>query len=237
MHLPRIDIANRSVQKVLVVTALLLGLAFAYFATSVVPFCYRPREAKVRALRERVARLVTEVEQAKRTAANLPRLEQEMDVLHARWEQATNLLPPEKEVAALLRKVTVAGHQAGVEFLVFEPSTPVPKTFYTEHPVSVKVRGGYHDFGTFLARLANMTRIVNVSDLDLKGLVETMDRTRRDARERDDTVEASLTVTAYSLGATEAAAVAESAAKPAGPSRGSGPIGTGRKESPDASDE
>jgi type IV pilus assembly protein PilO len=238
LRFPRIDITNRAVQKALLVSGGLLAVVFLFFFTSFLPFFYPPREAQVKALRERVAKLTTEVEQAKRTAANLPRLEKEMEALHVKWELATKLLPPEKEVAALLRKVTVAGTQAGIEFLLFEPSTPAPQTFYTEHPVSVKVRGGYHDFGTFLSRLANMTRIVNVTNMDLHGLAENRDAPRRDGRrERGDTVEAAMTVTAYSLGAAEAAAVDAQTPTSRNEVKGNGTVGQRRKESPPPTDE
>lgn len=237
MRLPKFDITNRSVQKGLALSVVLLSVVGVYFFTSFLPFFYPPRELKVKELREKVAKLTTEVEQAKRTAANLPRLEKEMEALHVRWEQATLLLPPAKEVAALLRKVTVAGQQAGIEFLVFEPVSPVPQTFYTEHPVTVKVRGGYHDFGVFLSRLANMTRIVNVTELDLKGLADNRDDPRRNKRERDDTVEAAMSITAYSLGAEEVAAAETNAAKPGNEVKKHGPIGVGRAQRPDPEDE
>ncbi len=225
MRLPKIDFANKTFQKGLILSAGLLAIVGVFFFTSFLPFFYPPRELKVKALRETVSKLTTEVEQAKRTAANLPRLEKEMAELHARWELATNLLPEAKEVAALLRKVTVAGQTAGIEFLTFEPSVPEPKTFYTEHPVSVKVRGGYHDFGQFLSRLANMTRIVNVRNLDLHGVSDHRDDPKARMSERDDTIEASMIVSAYSLGADEAAAVQADAAAAAKAQYGAGKSG------------
>lgn len=206
MRLPAIDFTNRKVQVTLLITAGILAVLYLYFFTRFMPFFYPAREVKVTELRERVGKLTTEVEQAKRTTANLPRLEKEMTELHARWELATNLLPPEKEIAVLLRKVTVAGQQAGIEFLNFEPSATMAQNFYTEHPVSVKVTGGYHEFGNFIARLANMSRIVNVSDLTLAGVSAERDKGDK-KKEFNETVEASMTITAYSIGATETAAI------------------------------
>src|SRR5262245_4753862 len=121
MKLPTIDFTSRNTQIGLAATAGVLGILYFYFFTHFLPLCYPAREVKVTELRERVGKLTTEVEQAKRTTANLPRLEKEMTELHARWELATNLLPPEKEIAVLLRKVTVAGQQAGIDFQNFEP--------------------------------------------------------------------------------------------------------------------
>jgi type IV pilus assembly protein PilO len=207
MRLPSIDLKSRSVQIVLLVTGGCLAVLYMYFFTGFMPFFYPPREAKVTELREKVGKLTTEVEQAKRTTANLPRLEKEMTELHAKWEVATTLLPPEKEIAILLRKVTVSGQQAGVEFLNFEPMAQVPQNFYVEHPVGVKVTGGYHEFGNFLARLANMTRIVNVRDLSLVGISADRDKGDKATEDLDQTVEATMTITAYSIGEAETAAI------------------------------
>src|SRR5262245_50167612 len=126
MRIPKFDFANKTTQKALMLSAGLIAVVGVYYFASFLPVLDQPRDTGLKGVREKVAELTTEVEQAKRTAANVPRLEKEMTELHARWEQATNLLPDEKEVAALLRKVTVAGQTAGVEFLNFEPQPPVP---------------------------------------------------------------------------------------------------------------
>ena len=224
MRFPTIDLKNRSVQVGLLLTGASLGALYLYFFTGFLPFFYPRREVKVTELREKVGKLTTEVEQAKRTTANLPRLEKEMAELHARWELATNLLPPDKEIAVLLRKVTVAGQQAGIAFLNFEPGSEVPENFYVAHPVAVKVTGGYHEFGNFLARLANMTRIVNVSDLALAGISADRDKGDKKNESRDQTVEATMTVTAYSIGAAETAAIEAEKASAANDKAGGNPL-------------
>ena len=227
MRLPKPDLANPHVQRGLMLSAIVLVVIFFFFCTNFLPFFYSPREQMIAKLSTRVEKLTAEVEQAKRTTANLPRLKAEMAELHVRWEEATQLLPPLKEIDVLLRKVTVAGHEAGVDFHLFEPSDPVPGTFYTEHPVSVLVQGGYHDVGGFLASLAGMTRIVNVSELDLKALDQ--ERIARDDGEVTTTVEAALTVTAYSLGVEQVDAGDPNGHSPAAGSGSSGQASGGRR--------
>ena len=223
MRFPTLDLKNRSVQIVLLLTGGCLAVLYLYFFTGFLTFFYPRREAKVTELREKVGKLTTEVEQAKRTTANLPRLEKEMAELHERWQLATNLLPPEREIAILLRKVTVSGQQAGIEFLNFEPAAEIPQNFYVEHPVGVKVTGGYHEFGDFLARLANMTRIVNVSELSLSGVSADRDRGEK-KDDRNETVEATMTITAYSIGAAETDAIEAQRTSAAGNNGGGNPL-------------
>ena len=96
-------------------------------------------------------------------------------------------------MSSLLRAVTVLGDQSGVVFVLFRPLPPLPAQYYTEHPVEVKVEGGYHEVGTFLGELANMERIVTVSDLSIE--------TAKDSPENKPAA-ASFIAKTYTLGGT-----------------------------------
>ena len=37
-----------------------------------------------------------------------------------------------------------------------------------DHPVELKLLGTYHDFGLFFEKIANLSRIVNVADLEME---------------------------------------------------------------------
>jgi type IV pilus assembly protein PilO len=121
----------------------------------------------------------------------MAKLESEYSEMHRRWILARELLPPDKEVAALLRKVTIAGTRAGVEFTMFQPMGQVPQQDYTENPVQVAVVGNYHQIATFLSNIANLSRIVNVADLKIRSYYS--------ADETDKTAKAEFVATAYSL--------------------------------------
>jgi hypothetical protein len=54
MRLPKIDFANRTFQKGLVLSAGLTAVVGVYFFASFLPFLYQPRELEVKALRETV---------------------------------------------------------------------------------------------------------------------------------------------------------------------------------------
>ena len=64
--------------------------------------------------------------------------------------------------------MTLVGDQSGVDFLLFRPLPAQAAQYYTEYPIEVKVEGGYHEVGAFLGELANMERIVTVSDLTIE---------------------------------------------------------------------
>lgn len=200
-------------QRIVIGAIALAAAGYVYFGTSFLPFSYPVRKAKIEALEKEHEKLAAEVEKARRVVGDLARLEAEYERLHDQWLSAQELLPEEKEMPDLLKQVTMAGSRAGIEFALFQPGAQVGKEFHTEHPITVTVRGNYHQVGSFLGRLSNMERIVNVSALALgqpkeaKGKKKTSTRkTKTDdaapkgmAMRSNNTVEAKFTLTAYTL--------------------------------------
>ncbi len=197
------NLKDPKVQKIMLGVMTLFILSYVYFGTNFLPFSYPVRRAKIKALEKEYARLSTELEKARRMVGKLADLEAEYARLHDQWEMAQELLPERKEMPDLLRKVTAAGEKAGVQFALFEPQPAVPHDFYADHPVKVKVRGGYHQVGIFLSRLANLPRIVNVSKLELSAFDPKGERKagkgQRRSLARVNTVEAAFTLSAYTL--------------------------------------
>lgn len=177
-------------------------LSYVYFGTSFLPFNYPVRKAKIEALEKEHATLSAELEKARKMVGNLARLEAEYERLHDQWLSAQDLLPEEKEMPELLRQVTTAGNKSGVRFALFEPQPPTPREFFSEHPIKIKVRGNYHQVGIFLSRLANMSRIVNVSKLELvttDGSKAGKKKGKTQAARNMNTVEANFTLSAFTL--------------------------------------
>jgi type IV pilus assembly protein PilO len=76
-------------------------------------------------------------------------------------------LPDKTEVADLLVDVSQTGLAAGLEFELFNPQNEIPKDFYAELPISIRVIGNYHEFGNFVSGVAALPRIVTVSDITI----------------------------------------------------------------------
>jgi type IV pilus assembly protein PilO len=155
-------------QKILIGCLALAAGGYIYFGTSLLPFNYPVRKAKIQELSAEHEKLAAEVEKARKVVGDLSRLEAEYERLHDQWESAQELLPEEKEMPDLLRQVTTAGSRSGVEFALFEPEAPVPHDLYTDHPITVTVRGNYHQVAQFLDRVGKLDRIVNVSNIIVK---------------------------------------------------------------------
>ena len=77
-------------------------------------------------------------------------------------------LPNRTEVADLLVDVSQTGLAAGLEFELFQPQPEVPKDFYAELPIKIRVVGKYHEFGEFVSGLAALPRIVTVHNVGIR---------------------------------------------------------------------
>lgn len=188
------NLRDPKIQRLLMVVLIVGVLSYLYFGSSFFSFCYPVRKAKIESMEAEYTKLSAELEKARKTVSNLAKLEAEYERLHEQWLSAQTLLPEEKEMPELLRKVTTAGNKAGVEFMLFQPMPPVVNEFYTSHPIKVRVRGGYHHLGIFLSRLANMDRIVNVTQLAVKASTQGKNKS-----DRKDSVVADFMLTAYTL--------------------------------------
>lgn len=194
------NLKDPKIQRLMIVLILVGAVSYVYFGSSLFSFCYQVRKANIQAMETEYSQLSAELEKARKTVSSLAALEAEYERLHEQWLSATELLPEEKEMPDLLRQVTTAGNKAGVEFMLFQPMPSTPNEFYTNHPIKVRVRGGYHHLGIFLSRLANMERIVNVSDLAVKASTQGQSKDKEKKVElSNSTVVADFMLTAYTL--------------------------------------
>ncbi len=178
-----------------------------YFMSATYPFTWAARSEAIQALEDKHGELSRDLEKARLMVRNLERVEQEYSILREQWDVAQTLLPEQNEMPNLLRKVTAAGQQSGVEFQIFRPVSSVSQGFYEDNPVEVTIKGGYHQTGVFLSRLANLNRIVNVSKVRMNGV--------QDQEKTPSTMETDLILTAYTLaGSMPAATSLEGAQEP-----------------------
>jgi type IV pilus assembly protein PilO len=191
------DLKSPGVQKFLLAIILAGGALGVYFFTHLLPWTFPKGGEKIAELKAQYEQKSAELARARASVADLPRFEAEYDQLHQRWELASELLPTERQLPTLLRKITLAGQQTGITFTMFRPGAVAPSDYHTEMPISVAVTGDYHSVGAFLAELANMRRIITVTNLKL---------TTNNKNDGTGTTTAEFTASAYSLNTAPAAA-------------------------------
>lgn len=104
----------------------------------------------------------------KALAINLPAYKQQMVEMEQTFGSLLRQLPDSAEVPDLLVDITQAGLGRGLEFVLFKPEKERPAEFYAELPISIKVRGTYHELGQFVSDVAALPRIVTFANVDIK---------------------------------------------------------------------
>ena len=100
-------------------------------------------------------------------ADNLNERRKEMDALEQRFQEALTQLPEKKDIDELLSQLNDVGKKSGLEISKVIPGTEAGEGFYSRIPISMAVTGNYHEVAMFLQEIANLRRIVNVSDIRL----------------------------------------------------------------------
>jgi type IV pilus assembly protein PilO len=155
-----VDLRDPKTQKnMLVIIVALLILVLFYF------FSYSKNSSRIATMKDELASRNAQIEQARLAAVRIDELRAELDELLKQWERVKQMLPSERELPELLKSLTNVGNRSGVTFELFRPLPISPVEFYAEMPIEMRVRGGYHEIGTFLSAIANLPRIVNVRDL------------------------------------------------------------------------
>ena len=93
-------------------------------------------------------------------SVNLEALQQQLDEMKDMLRQLLRQLPSKTEMPELLVDVSQTALSAGLQQELFQPGTEVPKDFYAEKPIQLKMVGTYHQFGAFISGVASLPRVV-----------------------------------------------------------------------------
>jgi type IV pilus assembly protein PilO len=145
----------------IMVGILLLPLVVFYFSY------YQQKAKKIENLDQQKVSLTQQVQEVKLKAADLAKFEKEMKEAEDLFFETAVLLPKEKEIPKLLKDISALGQTVGLDFLTFKPLADIPKDFYAEIPVTINVRGPYHNMGSFFDQVSKLERIVSVSNVKM----------------------------------------------------------------------
>ena len=128
---------------------------------------YQPKNDTINSLASQKSTLEKEVSDVKAKAADLAKFEKELEEARLIFEATSILLPKDKEIPKLLKDISSLGRSAGLDFLTFKPLADIPKDFYAEIPVTINVRGPYHNMGYFFDQVSKLERIVSVTNVKM----------------------------------------------------------------------
>lgn len=97
-------------------------------------------------------------------AANLEAYRAQMLEMEKSFGALVKQLPSDTEVPGLLEDITHTGLGSGLEITSIKLQPERAAEFYIELPIEIQVKGGYHDFGSFVSGVASLPRIVTLHD-------------------------------------------------------------------------
>lgn len=131
-----------------------------------------PTKEEIVAAESRHGSLIEERDENRDIAENRDRWERRVEQLNDELAKAIKELPNEREIAELLRRISSIGKKIGLEFLLFQPLPEVPREFYADVPVKLKIEGSFHEVATFFDRIGKLNRIVNIRDITMGAPLE-----------------------------------------------------------------
>lgn len=119
------------------------------------------RQSRLNTLRNDVARGLA-------TARRLPEFQAQVTELEHRLDGLKAVLPEEKDVAEILRRVQGLATQSNLSIQRFTPQKQTQQALYAELPYKLQAEGTFHDLGRFFDRVSKFHRIINVGEVNIK---------------------------------------------------------------------
>jgi type IV pilus assembly protein PilO len=117
----------------------------------------------------RLDTMKVEIEKGRATARQLPEFQRQVGELQVRLELLRAVLPEEKDVSDLLRRLQTLATESNLQIKGFKPAAIVTKQTHAEWPITLELDGTYHNLGLFFDRVSKFPRIINVSGVTIKG--------------------------------------------------------------------
>ena len=95
----------------------------------------------------------------------LAQIKREAQELQARLDVLKTVLPQEKETDQIFRSVQQQATTSALRILRVGPRAMIDREVYTEWPIDMQVMGTFHNVGTFLDKIRQLPRIVNITGL------------------------------------------------------------------------
>ena len=140
--------------------------------------------------RAQLAAIRADITKGRATARRLPEFRRQVDGLQAQLDRLRPVLPEEKDVADLLRRIQGMATQSNLQIRGFAPQPVTTRQMYAEWPIGLELDGTYHNLGSFLERVSKFPRIINVNGIHIKSKADGAS---------DQTITAQCTATTFVL--------------------------------------
>ena len=106
-------------------------------------------------------------ENKQRKAANYNAYIDQLAAIKQQFGTMLRQLPGKTEIPSLIVDISQTGLAAGLQEKLFVPQAEIPKDFYAEKPIKIRLTGGYHEIGNFVSGIASLPRIVTLHNISI----------------------------------------------------------------------
>ena len=148
--------------KIGIIIFLCVGLAAAGFY-----FDTKDQIAQLEQTEAKEGTLKTKFEDKQKKAVNLEDYKKQLEEMRKTFGTLIRQLPSKTEIPNLIIDISRTGLSSGLEIDLFKPGSETKKDFYSEKPIQLRVKGGYHEFGEFASGVAALPRVVTLHNITL----------------------------------------------------------------------
>ena len=106
-------------------------------------------------------------ENKQRKAANYDAYKAQLAQIEQSFGTMLRQLPGETEIPSLIVDISQTGLASGLQEKLFQPQSEIPKDFYAEKPIKIRLTGGYHEIANFVSGVAALPRIVTLHNINI----------------------------------------------------------------------
>lgn len=138
----------------------------------------------------------------------------ELAELEGRFEALKAVLPEQRDVGEMLRRIQTLATQSSLVVKAFRPQPVTNRDVHQEWPMKIELDGTYHNLARFFDQVSKVPRIINVGGIAIKGKSE-----RNNEPNDGTTISAECTATTFVLldKPAQPAAPAKPGARPGAP--------------------
>ena len=100
-------------------------------------------------------------------AANYDKYKAQLTQMEQSFGTMLRQLPGETEIPSLIVDISQTGLAAGLQEKLFVPRAEIPRDFYAEKPINIRLSGGFHEIGNFVSGIAALPRIVTLHNITI----------------------------------------------------------------------
>jgi len=130
-------------------------------------FIIEDRAPQLKRAQEDEQTLRVTFENKQRKAANYDAYKAQLSQIEQSFGTMLRQLPGETEIPSLIVDISQTGLAAGLQEKLFQPQAEIPKDFYAEKPIKIRLSGGYHEIANFVSGVASLPRIVTLHDIKI----------------------------------------------------------------------